>query len=80
VGRLGRRLGKLEGMSRAVVDRRSEWDLSLLSDDELEELAGLAGKAEEANRVGAAVDWTADEVAALTRLGNKAHRHGGAAH
>lgn len=76
MGRLQRRLAQLEGMSRVVVPPQSGWDLSLLDDNEVEELAVLACKAEEANRAGAAVDWTADEVAALTRLGNKAHRDG----
>jgi hypothetical protein len=47
-----RRLGKLEDVSRAVVPPGSGWDLACLGDDELEELAVLAGKAEEANRLG----------------------------
>jgi hypothetical protein len=46
VGRMQRRLGKLEGMSRAVVPSQLGRDLACLDDDELDELAGLARKAE----------------------------------
>lgn len=74
MGRLGRRLGKLEGVAQAVVPAQSRRDLSVFDDDELEELAGLAQKAEEANRAGAAVIWSEAEAAALARLSAKIQR------
>lgn len=74
MGRMQRRLGKLEDVSRTVVPPRSRWDLDLLDDDELAELEVLARKAAEANRTRAALVWTADDEAVLTRLGAKACR------
>lgn len=79
MGRLGRRLGKLENVSRAVVLPRSGWDLACLDDDELDELEVLARKAAEANRTGVALVWNAEDEAALTRLGAKAYRDRGLA-
>ncbi len=68
MGRLGRRLGKLEGSVRAPATSAAIWDLEVLSDDELTELKGLVRKADAAKRRGEAVEWTADEARALLRL------------
>jgi hypothetical protein len=77
MGWLGRRLARLEGVSRALAERQVAWDLARLDDDELAELAVLTRHAEEANRVGATLGWSADEEAALIRLGATAYRDGG---
>jgi hypothetical protein len=74
-----RRLGKLERVTRPEVPRQSGWDLSLLDDDALEELAVLAEKAEGTRRVGRTVVWNPAEEAVLARLGTKAHQDGGLA-
>lgn len=50
MGRLGRRLARLEGVSRVLADRQPAWDLTRLTDDEPADLEALARKAEEANR------------------------------
>jgi hypothetical protein len=69
VGRLQRRLGRLEGVARAVVDRRSDRDLSIFDDDEIEALAAFAAKVEacpdgrERRHV-----FTAEECRVLERL------------
>ncbi len=68
MGRLGRRLGKLEGSVRATATSAAAWDLEVLSDDELTELEGLVRKADAAKRRGEAVEWSADEAQALLRL------------
>lgn len=79
MGRMERRLGRLEGVAGREARRASEWDLSVFDDDELEELAVLARKAEDANRLGRTVVWKADEAAALIRLKVKSRRAGGVA-
>ncbi len=75
MGRLGRRLGKLEGTVRVTASKTTPaWDLEALDDDELTELDGLVRKADEAKRAGRAVEWTADEARALLRLKAKVRR------
>ncbi len=68
MGRLGRRLGKLEGTVRATATSAAIWDLEVLDDDELTELEGLVRKADGAKRRGEAVAWTAEEARTLLRL------------
>ena len=69
---LGRRLDQVTAKQqrRQRVTRRS-YDLAMFTDEEVEELSDLALKAEDANRAGQPVTWTAEELVVLDRLGAK---------
>ena len=74
--RLDRRLAQLEGVNRITFSPQAVWDLTLLDHGELVALDALAHKAEVAAQAGDAVVWTAEEEAALIRLGAAACRDG----
>lgn len=78
MGRIGRRVDKLEEVSQAMVQHRSEWDLSVFDDDELEQLAVLVRKAESETELGHAGEWSAEGEALLERLDAKWQATGGA--
>ena len=63
------RTGKLEvALARRAGPRQPSVKLSVFSDEEIDELAALAAKAEAA---GGTPEWTADELAVFSRLEEK---------
>jgi len=67
---LGRRLDRVRTeQHRQQRMRRHRHDLAMFSGEELDELDGLACKAEGCTAMGQSVVWTVEEQAALERLG-----------
>jgi hypothetical protein len=63
-----KRLEQVAAVQRQRRPYRSQHGLAVFTDEDLEELSGLARKAETAKRLGQPVDWAAEEILILDRL------------